>query len=251
MKHSNLHVIAMIPARLQATRFPRKLLQDLGGKSVIARTYLNTKATGLFNDVIVVTDSQEIFDDIQSHGGQVIMSQTEHSCGSDRIAEAVEHIDTDIVLNVQGDEPFTDKDSLENLLDVFRQRDAEQIDLASLMTPLDDEADIQNPNYVKVIVNQQNFALYFSRSPVPYHRNQSISVQYFRHKGIYAFRKQAILDFSKLPMLGLEAAEQIECIRFLEYGKTIKMVETEENSFGIDTPQDLERAKAFLNQQKS
>ncbi|RRO17945.1 3-deoxy-manno-octulosonate cytidylyltransferase [Flavobacteriaceae bacterium 14752] len=241
----------MIPARLQATRFPRKLLQDLGGKSVIARTYLNTKATGLFNDVIVVTDSQEIFDDIQSHGGQVIMSQTEHSCGSDRIAEAVEHIDTDIVLNVQGDEPFTDKDSLENLLDVFRQRDAEQIDLASLMTPLDDEADIQNPNYVKVIVNQQNFALYFSRSPVPYHRNQSISVQYFRHKGIYAFRKQAILDFSKLPMLGLEAAEQIECIRFLEYGKTIKMVETEENSFGIDTPQDLERAKAFLNQQKS
>lgn len=251
MKHSNLHVIAMIPARLQATRFPRKLLQDLGGKSVIARTYLNTKATGLFNDVMVVTDSQEIYDDIKSHGGQVIMSQTEHSCGSDRIAEAVESIDTDIVLNVQGDEPFTDKDSLEQLLNVFYQNDAEQIDLASLMTPLDDEADIQNPNYVKVIVNQQNFALYFSRSPVPYHRNQSISVPYYRHKGIYAFRKQAILDFSKLPMLGLEAAEQIECIRFLEYGKTIKMVETEENSFGIDTPQDLERAKAFLNQQKS
>ncbi len=249
MKHSNLHVIAMIPARLQATRFPRKLLQDLGGKSVIARTYLNTKATGLFNDVMVVTDSQEIFDDIKSHGGQVIMSKTEHSCGSDRIAEAVENVDTDIVVNVQGDEPFTDKESLEQLLDVFYQNDAEQIDLASLMTPLDDELDIQNPNYVKVIVNQQNFALYFSRSPIPYKRNQNSQVQYYRHKGIYAFRKQAILDFSNLPMLDLEAAEQIECIRFLEYGKTIKMVQTQENSFGIDTPQDLDRAKAFLNQQ--
>ncbi len=251
MKHLNLHVIAMIPARLQATRFPRKLLQDLDGKSVIARTYLNTKATGLFDDVIVVTDSQEIFDDIQSYGGQVMMSQKEHSCGSDRIAEAIESIDTDIVVNVQGDEPFTDKDSLENLLHVFYQSDAEQIDLASLMTPLNDKDDIKNPNYVKVIVNQQNFALYFSRSPIPYHRNKSISVQYYRHKGIYAFRKQAILDFSKLPMLGLEAAEQIECIRFLEYGKTIKMVQTKENSFGIDTPQDLKRAKAFLNQQNS
>lgn len=250
MKNSNLHVIAMIPARLQATRFPRKLLQDLGGKSVIARTYLNTKATGLFDEVMVVTDSQEIHDDIKNHGGQVMMSQTEHNCGSDRIAEAVESIDTDIVVNVQGDEPFTDKVSLEQLLEVFYQKDADQIDLASLMTPLDDDEDIKNPNYVKVIVNQHNFALYFSRSPIPYRRNTQAHVQYFRHKGIYAFRKQAILDFSNLPMLGLEAAEQIECIRFLEYGKTIKMVETEENSFGIDTPQDLERAKVFLDQQK-
>lgn len=250
MKNKNIHVIAMIPARLQATRFPRKLLQDLGGKSVIARTYLNTKATGLFDDVMVVTDSQEIYDDIKGHDGQVMMSQTEHSCGSDRIAEAVKNVDTDIVVNVQGDEPFTDKDSLEQLLNVFYQKDAEQIDLASLMTPLHDEEDILNPNYVKVIVNQQNLALYFSRSPIPYRRNQDVAIQYYRHKGIYAFRKQAILDFSKLPMLGLEAAEQIECIRFLEYGKTIKMVETQENSFGIDTPQDLERAKAFLNPQK-
>lgn len=249
MKDTKLHTIAMIPARLQATRFPRKLLQDLGGKSVIARTYLNTKATGLFDDVMVVTDSQEIYDDIKNHDGQVLMSQTEHSCGSDRIAEAVQAIDTDIVVNVQGDEPFTDKTSLKHLLNVFYQKDAEQIDLASLMTPLQDEADILNPNYVKVIVDNNNFALYFSRSPIPYSRNQQAPTQYYRHKGIYAFRKQAILDFSTLPMRSLEAAEQIECIRFLEYGKTIKMVETQENSFGIDTPQDLVRAKAFLNQQ--
>lgn len=248
MIKKSFHCIAMIPARLQAKRFPRKLLQDLEGKSVIAHTYLNTKATKLFDEVIVVTDSQEIYEDIQKHGGQVMMSQKEHNCGSDRIAEAVEHIETDIVVNVQGDEPFTDYMSLKSLLDVFKGEDAEQIDLASLMTKLNDDEDIQNPNYVKVIVNQNDFALYFSRSPIPYQRNKDVRIQYYRHKGIYAFKKQAILDFYHLPIRPLEAAEQIECIRYLEYGKSIKMVETEENSFGIDTTQDLERAKQFLNQ---
>lgn len=250
MSSKVLHAVAMIPARLQASRFPRKLLQDLNGKSVIAHTYLNTKATNLFDEVIVVTDSQEIYDDIKKHGGQAMMSQKNHNCGSDRIAEAVEHINTDIVINVQGDEPFTDYESLKSLLDVFKAEDADKIDLASLMTKLNDEEDIQNPNYVKVIVDQHNFALYFSRSPIPYQRNKNAEVQYYRHKGIYAFKKQAILDFYRLPMRDLESAEQIECIRYLEYGKSIKMIETKENSFGIDTPQDLERAKRYINQQK-
>jgi 3-deoxy-manno-octulosonate cytidylyltransferase (CMP-KDO synthetase) len=250
MKSLKLHTVAMIPARLQATRFPGKLLQDLGGMSVIARTYINTKATGLFDEVIVVTDSREILNDITKHGGKAMMSQREHSCGSDRIAEAVANIDTDIVVNVQGDEPFTDKTSLSPLLEVFEDDHDRKIDLASLMTPLNDPEDIQNPNYVKVIVNNENFALYFSRSPIPYHRNKSFDIQYFRHKGIYAFRKQAILEFSKMKMQPLEMAEQIECIRFLEYGKSIKMIETNENSFGIDTPQDLVRAKLYLNQLK-
>ncbi len=243
-----LHSVAMIPARLQATRFPRKLLQDLGGMSVIARTYINTKATNLFDDVIVVTDSHEILNNITKHGGKAIMSQKEHSCGSDRIAEAVENIDTDIVVNVQGDEPFTDKSSLAPLLKVFEDDHDQKIDLASLMTPLKEKEDIENPNYVKVIVDNNNFALYFSRSPIPYQRDKSCDIQYYRHKGIYAFRKQAILDFSKMKMQALESAEQIECIRFLEYGKNIKMIETAENSFGIDTPQDLDRALDFFNQ---
>lgn len=250
MSSGKLHSIAMIPARLQATRFPRKLLQDLNGLSVISTTYKNTKATGLFNDVMVVTDSEEIYDDVVKNGGKAKMSIKEHSCGSDRIAEAVKDIDTDIVVNVQGDEPFTDRKSLKLLLDVFHGRDAGKIDLASLMTKLDDEADINNPNYVKVIVDNNYFALYFSRSPIPYHRDKSAKVQYYRHKGIYAFRKQAILDFYDLPMLALESAEQIECIRYLEYNKTIKMVETDENSFGIDTPQDLDRAIKYINSKK-
>lgn len=251
MSKNQLHIIAMIPARLQATRFPRKLLQDLGGISVIARTYLSTLETQLFDDVYVVTDSKEIADDLRQHQAKVIMSKTEHSTGSDRIAEAVEAIDTDIVINVQGDEPFTDRQSLEQLIDVFHQDDAEQVDLASLKTKLNGEEDINNPNYVKVITDKDGFALYFSRSPIPYHRNKTVDVQYYRHKGIYAFRKQAILDFSKLPMGPMEAAEQIECIRFLEYGRTIKMVETSEDSFGIDTPQDLERAKDYLKLHKN
>lgn len=250
MIHKPLHCIAMIPARLQATRFPRKLLQELEGKSIIAHTYHNTKATNLFDDVIVVTDSQEIYDDIQKHGGRVMMSQKEHICGSDRIAEAVSEIDTDIVVNVQGDEPFTNRKSLKSLLDVFEAEDAHQVDLASLMTRLNHDKDILNPNYVKVIVNKNDFALYFSRSPIPYHRNKKTNVQYYRHKGIYAFKKKAILDFYNLPMRALEAAEQIECIRYLEYGKNIKMVETDENTFGIDTPEDLVRAKEYLEQYK-
>lgn len=250
MNAKKLHAIAMIPARLQASRFPRKLLQDLGGMSVIARTYLSTVQTNLFDDVFVVTDSHEIAQDLEQHQAKVIMSKKEHACGSDRIAEAVENIDTDIVINVQGDEPFTDKDSLEKLLNVFYQNDAENIDLASLKTRLNAQEDIINPNYVKVITDKNDFALYFSRSPMPYHRNTSVDVQYYRHKGIYAFRKQAILDFYHLPMRSLEAAEQIECIRFLEYGKTIKMVETTEDSFGIDTPQDLDRAKQYLKNYK-
>lgn len=250
MSTNKLHSIAMIPARLQATRFPRKLLQDLNGLSVISTTYKNTKATGLFDDVMVVTDSDEIYQDVVRNGGKAKMSLKEHSCGSDRIAEAVKDIDTDIVVNVQGDEPFTDKKSLKSLLDVFEGKDADKIDLASLMTKLDYEEDINNPNYVKVITDKNDYALYFSRSPIPYHRNKSSEVQYYRHKGIYAFRKQAILDFYDLPMQPLESAEQIECIRYLEYNKTIKMVETDENSFGIDTPQDLERALTFLNDKK-
>ena len=175
------------------------------------------------------------------------MSDEEHSTGSDRIAEAVEPLDVDIIVNVQGDEPFTDRKSLEGVLEVFKDDDQKEIDLASLMTPITDWEEINNPNTVKVIVNKDNFALYFSRSPVPYPREKEIEITYYKHKGIYAFRKEALMDFRRLPMLHLEAAEKIEAIRYLEYGKKIKMVETEATGIEIDTPEDLERAKAAWN----
>jgi len=233
----------MIPARYSASRFPGKLMQDLGGKTVILRTYEATVATKLFDDVFVVTDSEIIFNEIKDNGGKVLMSKKEHECGSDRIAEAVEFMDIDIVINVQGDEPFTEKESLKKLIEVFKEDHKKNIDLASLMVHITDQDEINNPNTVKVIVDKSNFALYFSRSPIPYPRDKNVGAKYFKHKGVYAFRKQAILDFYRLPMLPLEASEKIECIRYLEYGKRIKMVETDVQGVEIDTPEDLERAK--------
>ncbi|PWK17140.1 3-deoxy-manno-octulosonate cytidylyltransferase [Xanthomarina spongicola] len=238
-----MKIISMIPARYSASRFPGKLMQDLEGKSVIRRTYEATVNTNLFDDVFVVTDSQIIFDEITSNGGKAIMSIKEHECGSDRIAEAVEFMDIDIVVNVQGDEPFTEVSSLEKLIHVFKNDVNKEIDLASLMVHITDWDEIKNPNTVKVIVDKNNFALYFSRSPIPYPRDETVDVKYYKHKGVYAFRKDALLDFYRLPMLSLEASEKIECIRYLEYSKKIKMVETNVQGVEIDTPEDLERAK--------
>ncbi len=233
----------MIPARYAASRFPGKLMQDLGGKTVILRTYEATVATKLFDDVIVVTDSEIIYKEIEDNGGKVIMSKKEHDCGSDRIAEAVESLNIDVVVNVQGDEPFTDAASLAKLIDVFKDDDNKNIDLASLMVHITDEDEINNPNTVKVIIDQSDFALYFSRSPIPYPRDKNTGVKYYKHKGIYAFRKEALMDFYTLPMQTLEATEKLEQLRYLEYGKRIKMVETNVQGIEIDTPADLERAK--------
>jgi len=240
----------MIPARFQASRFPGKLMQDLGGQTVILNTYRATVATGLFEDVFVVTDSAIIFNEITAHGGKAIMSIKTHQCGSDRIAEAVASMDIDIVVNVQGDEPFTNKEALVPLLEVFKAADASKIDLASLMVKITDWEEINNPNCVKVIVDKENFAQYFSRAPIPYPRAKDIATSYYKHKGVYAFTKQALLDFYQLPMGTLEAIEKIECIRYLEYGKNIKMVETTIQGVGIDTPEDLIKANTILKNKK-
>lgn len=247
MESNPLRIIAMIPARYAASRFPGKLMQDLKGKTVILRTYEAAKQTDLFDEVYVVTDSEIIYKEIAANGGKAIMSKKEHECGSDRIAEAVEHMNVDIVVNVQGDEPMIDSQSLSLLLDVFRGKDADKIDLASLKAPLKEKKDIENPNNVKVITNNEDFALYFSRSPIPYPRDEHTGVTWFKHIGIYAFRKQALMDFYRLPMLKLEATEKIECIRYLEYGKNIKMVQTTVKGVGIDTPEDLEEARKLLS----
>lgn len=233
----------MIPARYAASRFPGKLMQDLAGRPVIQRTYEAALNTGLFMDVYVVTDSPIIFETITKIGGKAIMSQKQHECGSDRIAEAVAPMDVDIIVNVQGDEPFIDRESLASVIEVFKGDVSNEIDLASLMTRITDWVEINDPNTVKVIVNKENFALYFSRAPIPYPRSRELDIPYYKHKGVYAFRKSALMDFQRLPMLILEATEKIEAIRYLEYGKKIKMVETHVTGIEIDTPEDLERAK--------
>lgn len=234
----------MIPARYAASRFPAKLMQDLSGKPVIQRTFEAAVHTKLFDEVYVVTDSEVIFDTITNAGGKAIMSVKEHDCGSDRIAEAVQDMDVDIIVNVQGDEPFTDRESLAGVLNVFEEDTESEIDLASLMVRIKDQDEINDPNTVKVIVDNRNFALYFSRSPIPYPRDTTIEDIYYKHKGIYAFRKRALMDFQRLPMKPLEAKEKIEAIRYLEYGKKIKMVETKVSGIEIDTPEDLKKAQA-------
>jgi 3-deoxy-manno-octulosonate cytidylyltransferase (CMP-KDO synthetase) len=244
-----MKIIAVIPARYASTRFPAKLMQDLGGKTVILRTYEAALNTQLFDAVFVVTDSDLIFDEIISHGGKVIRSIKEHESGSDRIAEAIENLDVDIVVNVQGDEPFIDGEPLAEIIEVFRNDLDEKVDLASLMREITNEEDIINPNNVKVVVDQNGFALYFSRSVIPYQREKNVGVRYLQHIGIYAFRKQALLDFYTLPMQSLEASEKLEQLRYLEFGKRIKMIETDHVGIGIDTPEDLEKARKMLSVQ--
>jgi len=241
-----MKTIAVIPARYASTRFPAKLMQDLGGKTVILRTYEAAKKSHLFDDVFVVTDSDLIFNEIVSNGGKAIKSIDEHESGSDRIAEAVESMEVDIVVNVQGDEPFINTLALEKLIEVYKNDTDKKIDLASLMFEITDEAEINNPNNVKVVVDQNGFALYFSRSVIPYPREKNVGVRYMQHIGIYAFRKQALMDFYSLPMKSLEACEKLEQLRYLEFGKRIKMIETEDKSIGIDTPEDLEKARILL-----
>jgi len=236
--------IAMIPARYMATRFPYKLMQQLGDKTVIRHTYDNVIATNLFDDVMVITDSAIIYNEIVNNNGKAMMSVNEHESGSDRIAEAVINIDADIVLNVQGDEPFIDKNTLQSLLAAFENP---SVEVASVMKVFTDDSLVDNINYVKVVVDNNMNSLLFSRSVIPYLRDQTIRPTYYEHIGVYAFRKNTLLQFTQWKPTPLELAEKIECLRYLENGVPLKMVLTEHAGVKIDVPEDLEKAKAYLH----
>ena len=241
-----MKVIAMIPARYAATRFPYKLMQPLGSKSVIRHTYDNTVATELFDDVFVVTDHKIIFDEITANGGKAIMSRRPHESGSDRIAEAIADMDVDIVLNVQGDEPFVNAHKLQKLLDVFKDDDDKKIKVASPVKKILNPAHAANHNIVKVVVDKHMNSLLFSRNIIPYYRDETIIPFYYEHVGVYAFRKEALLLFTVWEMTPLEKAEKIECLRYLENGIQLRMVETEDAGVKIDMPEDLAKAEAYL-----
>lgn len=236
-------IIAAIPARYAATRFPGKLMQLLADKTVIRHTYDNTVSTGLFDEVLVVTDSEIIFNEIVSHGGRARMSLKEHESGSDRIAEAAADMDVDIIVNVQGDEPFVKKEPLEKLL---RQFDDPSVQVASLMQVITNHDDMMDPNFVKVTVDKNMNSLFFSRGMIPYPRDKNVPVVYYEHIGVYAFRKQALMNFVQWPVSKLEAAEKIECLRYLENGIPLRMVVVDYMGMEIDTPEDLERAAKLL-----
>jgi 3-deoxy-manno-octulosonate cytidylyltransferase (CMP-KDO synthetase) len=235
--------IAMIPARYAATRFPAKLMQLLGDKTVIRHTYDSTVATQLFDEVIVVTDSDIIYNEITIHGGKAVMSKKTHESGSDRIAEAVADMDVDIIINVQGDEPFIKKEPLEKLVGLF---DDPLVQVGSLMRKIEDNNELAKSSSVKVVVNKNNDALYFSRSVIPFAANAIIDVPYFLHVGVYGFRKETLLNFTQWPAARLEQAEKLEQLRYLENGISIRMAQVDFKSVAIDTPEDLERAEQLI-----
>jgi len=237
-----MNIVAVIPARYAATRFPGKLMQMLGKKPIIRHVYDNTVATGLFKDVLIVTDSGIIYKEIKENGGEAIMSKKKHESGSDRIAEAVAEMNVDIIVNVQGDEPFIKKEPLEKLVRLFNEPD---VQVASLMRRISKE-EAGNPNNVKVVTDRSGYALYFSRSIIPYQRDERTNTGYFLHVGVYAYKKDVLMNFTKWPQSSLEKIEKLEQLRYLENGIKIKMAETDYNNIAIDTPEDLEKAKLFL-----
>ena len=240
----------MIPARYGATRFPAKLMQDLCGKPVIVHTYERVADTRLFDEVYVVTDDDRIEKAIREVGGKVIRSKKEHNSGSDRLAEASRDLDVDIIVNVQGDEPFTDKENLQKVIDIFAKDLTKSIAVASLMERITDPDDIANPNNVKVVVNKFREALYFSRNIIPFPRDPNTKVSYYKHIGIYAYRKEALQQFTESPPSLLEETEKLEQLRYLENGFKIRLALTDIPTIGIDTPEDLERARKRLITQK-
>ena len=246
-----MKIVAMIPARYDSERLPGKLMMDLGGIPIILRTYQNVIRSGLFDDVFVVTDSEMIFRLIKKNGGNVFMSSVKHDNGSDRIAEFASKINSDLILNVQGDEPFIDKSSLEKLISVFIDDDKKNIDLASIMQLITNEREILSPNNVKVVVDKNNFAMYFSRSIIPFNRSRDKNIKYLKHIGVYAFRKESLLYCYKSKSTRLEKLEKLEQLRFLENGKKIKMVLTDYEGYGIDVMEDLINARKILDEKTS
>ena len=238
-----MKIFAVIPARYAATRFPGKLMETIGGKTIIRRVYENAVATGLFDTVLVVTDSEVIAEEIRSNNGSVKMSRHEHASGSDRIAEAVADLDVDVIVNIQGDEPFVSREPLAELVGCFQN---EEIKVASLMKKFGIGDDPGNPNQVKVVCNKMGDALYFSRALIPFKRNLLAESMVFRHIGVYAYRKQTLLEFTNWPAGVLEQTEMLEQLRYLENGIRIRMIETSTSSIGIDTPEDLEVAREYF-----
>mgnify|MGYP002584711682 FL=1 len=243
--------IGIIPARYASTRFPGKPLALLGGKPVIQHVY--EKVAAVLEAAYVATDDERIYDVVKSFGGQVVMTRTDHKSGTDRIEEAIEKIggEWDVVVNVQGDEPFVAKSQLDTICHCF---DDSTTQIATLGKPFESMEAVQNPNSPKIVVDNMGFAMYFSRSVIPYVRGKEKSswlthYPFLKHLGIYAYRKDVLRQITQLPQSSLEIAESLEQLRWLQNGFKIKVGTTDVETVGIDTPQDLERAEEFLKTQ--
>ena len=232
--------IALIPARVESKRFHGKLLKKLSGVPIIIRTYQSAIRANLFDDVFVVTHNNQIIDLIKSINGKYLKSSPNHESGTDRIAEVAIDLKYDIIVNLQGDEPFIDRLSIEELLNGFNDK---KVQMASLMRDFKDKNELNDSNNVKVIVDEDNYSINFSRFPM-----NSYSDNY-KHIGVYAFRKETLIEFSKMEKTLMEKKEKIECLRYIENGKKIKMFKTDFSGVSIDTPEDLIKAEEYIRKQ--
>ena len=239
-------VSALIPARLNSTRLEKKLIKNLDGIPVIVRTYQNICSTKLFDEVVVVTDSDEIINVLKEFDIKFLKSKEDHNTGTDRIAEFSKKFKSDIIINVQGDEPFVLKEDLSKIINTFKNDIENKINVISLMTKLISIEEINNPNNVKVVVDKNNNSLMFSRSIIPYKRVEN-NVNYFKHIGIYAFRNSFLNKFKKFKQTNLELTEMIEALRIIEHGYNIHMIEIDHEQISIDTIDDFNKAKSMLN----
>ena len=239
-------VTALIPARLNSTRLEKKLIKNLGGIPVIVRTYQNICSTKLFDEVVVVTDSDDIINVLKEFDIKFLKSKEDHNTGTDRIAEFSKKFKSDIIINVQGDEPFVLKEDLSKIINTFKNDIENKINVISLMTKLISVEEINNPNNVKVVVDKNNNSLMFSRSIIPYKRVEN-NVNYFKHIGIYAFRNSFLNKFKKFKQTNLELTEMIEALRIIEHGYKIHMIEIDHEQISIDTIEDFNKAKSMLN----
>ena len=241
---------AIIPARYASTRFPGKPLAVLGGKTVIQRVYEQVKS--VLSEVYVATDDERIFSSVEAFGGKAVMTRSDHQSGTDRIQEAVEKTDTkaDVIINVQGDEPFIQPSQIQTLMQLF---DDPSTQIGTLGKPFESIEAVENPNSPKIVTDIKGFALYFSRSVIPYirgkeHQEWLGAYPFMKHLGVYAYRKEVLAEVTKLPQSSLEKAESLEQLRWLQNGYRIRVGLTDVETVGIDTPEDLQRAEAFLNQ---
>ncbi|MDY0112590.1 MAG: 3-deoxy-manno-octulosonate cytidylyltransferase [Candidatus Cloacimonadaceae bacterium] len=240
-----MKAVAIIPARYESTRFPGKALAKLLNKPLIQWVWEAVNNAELFDQVLVATDSILIKEAVDNFGGQAVLTRKEHQSGTDRIAEVAESLDCDIIVNVQGDEPLINQKVLSPLLQVMKDT---SLPIASLMTPIKDFSLLSNPNLVKVVVDNDSNALYFSRSAIPFNRDNIPLVDYWQHIGVYAYRRNALMQLVKLPSGKLEQVEKLEQLRALEHGIPIRMVTTEYNGIGVDTPEDLLILESLLKE---
>lgn len=246
--------IVIIPARYDSTRFPGKVLYPLKGIPVIQHVYQKAKLSKLADEVLVATDSKEIYNKVVSFGGKVVMTDKRHQSGTDRIAEVATTVNYDIIVNVQGDEPLINSEMIDQVIVLLEDKRA---DMGTLIKEIKEPEDIINPNVVKVVIDKQDFAIYFSRSPIPFCRDEwqeGVEVNnivkkfnFYKHIGIYSYRKEVLLSLSKMEQTMLERAEKLEQLRAIENGFKIKTSKTHYETYGVDTPEDIERVERCLS----